>query len=323
MTTRSLIRSGVRAVLVPLLRAQEPFLVNGGDGPQMPPTFIIGAPRAGTTVLYQLVTDQLRVSYFCNFAASFPLAPVAATRLIRREIRNHRSNFTSSYGSTSERAGPNEGYRIWLRWFKWARAPGVLVSAKDAKNARGTVAALERMLGGSFVNKDPHHSARIRALCDVFPRCVFLWLRRDPLAAARSLLTARRESPRCSANLPLEQIWWGHRPREYDLIKRKHYIDQVCEQVYYTERNILEDLSVVGPERCLEVRYERLCDGLAAELARIACFLEQRGVYVQPTRRRIPQLNTEHKWDVSEAESQMMRSRLRSLYAEPALTIDA
>ncbi|MHC4295126.1 MAG: sulfotransferase family protein [Planctomycetota bacterium] len=301
-------------MLGPLLRVQESLLIRDGERPSTPPTFIIGAPRAGTTLAYQLLTDQIRTSYICNFAASFPAFPVAATWLVRREIRKYRSDFTSKYGRTKHRAGPCEGYVIWQRWFKWNGNSEAQILPEDVVRARATVAALERVLGAPFINKDPHHSGRIHALHRAFPNCLFIWVRRNPIAAAQSLLKARRLSPRELTDAPREQVWWGHRPREYQCIKTKHYVDQVCEQIYLTERNIADDLNIIGAKRRLEIWYEDLCSDTNAQLYRIASFLSERTVHVEATGHRLPELNKTQRSLTSPTELRIMRIKLESLY---------
>ncbi len=307
----------MRAALKPILKAHEAVLINSGQLPSYPPTFIVGAPRAGTTVAYQLVTSQLRTSYICNFAESFPASPAAATRLIRDEIRRHHSDFTSRYGHTKHRAGPSEGYAVWQQWFRWTQQGGAYIERNAQKQARGTIAALECMLDGPFVNKDPHHSGRISLLNKVFPDCLFVWIRRDPLEAAQSLLTARRLSPRKINSLPREQVWWGYRPRAYETIKNNPYIDQVCQQVYCTECDILDGLRNIKPDNKLSIRYEDLCSNPQMEVRQIMNFIRGAGVSFHPTRYPLPEMNVKHNWWVSNHELSRMRNGINKLYASP------
>ena len=66
------------------------------------PTFIIGAPRSGSTILYQALTNAYDVAYFDNVACTLhrnPLAGFALSRVMFGD-RPHDS-FTSTHGTTS------------------------------------------------------------------------------------------------------------------------------------------------------------------------------------------------------------------------------
>ncbi len=321
MTPRQTVHKLIRNLLRPTLKMQESRLVKPGDSPLNPPTFIVGAPRSGTTVAYQLMTSQINASYISNFAESFPQFPAAATRLIRRQIRNYRSNFTSNYGRTQSRAGPSEGYMVWQRWFRWKDGRDAQICSEDDCEAIATIAALESILGGPFISKDPHHCGRILALGNVFPNCVFLWIRRDPAATAQSLLTARRLSPRLLSKQPHDYIWWGYRPKAFNKIRNKDYIDQVCEQVYYAERDIVDGLNGLGSARCLQIRYEHLCRDPSGQLARIKDFMRHWGVPARSRGHDLPDLNVVHTPQVCDEEAAAIRAKCEALYADPTLVL--
>ena len=315
MTGTSVLRAIVRTGLREMLRLQESRLVKPGQRPSAPPTFMIGAPRSGTTVAFQLLASQIRTSYICNFATKFPDSPVAATRLVRTAIRNYQWHFTSDYGRTSERAGPSEASNLWKKWFGGGWVDDATVPWENKQEARATIAAIEKSLGAPFLNKAPDNSGRIRPLNSTFPNCLFLWIRRDPLMVAESILKARRVDPQHSTNLPPEQVWWGHRPKEYEQLKPKDYIDQICGQVYCTERNIIDDLEAVGCRRYLEVWYEDICANPARQCERIVRFLTGRGVAVLPTGTPLPEFRAARTRKVSEDEFDRLRSAIQDLYS--------
>ena len=49
--------------------------------PRHPLILVCGAPRSGTTVVYQTLVNHLPVAYFSNLTALFPRSPLAAQRL--------------------------------------------------------------------------------------------------------------------------------------------------------------------------------------------------------------------------------------------------
>ena len=67
------------------------------DLPEKYPTLhIIGAPRSGTTLLYQLLTSHLQVGFINNLIASFWKAPVYGIRLSQKLMASY---IPSSYVS--------------------------------------------------------------------------------------------------------------------------------------------------------------------------------------------------------------------------------
>ena len=54
-----------------------------------PPTFIVGPPRSGTLILYQLLCKHFQFGYINNFVANWPKAPLIASKFYKNFIRNH------------------------------------------------------------------------------------------------------------------------------------------------------------------------------------------------------------------------------------------
>lgn len=309
-------RRAIRRMLVPAFRIHEARLLSRHRLPSAPPLFIIGVPRSGTTLAYQFVVDQLRMSYICNFAEGFPRTPAAATWLMRGAIRKYRCDFRSSFGHTNGRAAPSEGGQIWNKWFGWGYVDPATISPQAKAQARATVAAIEAALAAPFVNKQPHHSVRMRAMADTFPGCLFLWVRRDPVETAASILTARRLNPTQKHHPAPEQAWWGVRPSNWHRLKTRHYVDQICGQIYDIERHILQDIEAAGPARCVQVWYEDLCARPAAHLEQIRSFMVQRGICVETRGNAMPKLTVPHVRRVTDCEDRMIRRRLKELYSQ-------
>ena len=192
MSPMSVVRKAGGLVVHQMLPLLEPRLLASAKNLSSPPVFILGPPRSGTTLLYQLLTTCLRFSYICNLADRFHDCPVATTVLLRGLIRSYRTDFTSRYSRTGGYAGPSEGATIWRKWFGWGYVDESDVTHEARREAYTLVAALESVLGAPFVSKSPRHSTRIRALESVFPGCLFLRVSRDPLAVAQSILKRRR-----------------------------------------------------------------------------------------------------------------------------------
>lgn len=248
-----------------------------------PPVFVLGVPRSGTTLLYQVLVHSFEVAYFCNAAEEHSHYPATVTRVYRSRIRKYRTDFASNYGVTKRRHGPSEGIGIWSRWFPPdTYADEHCLSASGADEGRRTVAAVSTLVKSPFVNKDPRHCGRVRALNALFPGCLFVYMRRDAVANAASILNVRRK--RAARGEGDVTTWISVKPKEYASISRVGHISQICGQVYYCARNALDDLTAVAADRHLIVSYEELCAEPRREVDRIAAFSQTYGV---PLRQRL------------------------------------
>lgn len=268
----------------PVLRRVERSLLAHARPLEAPPTFILGPPRAGTTLLYQILTHCFEFAYICNYAAERSRYPATATWLLRRQIRRYVGDFTNEYGKTRGIAGPSEALDVWRRFFPTDRhyADEGRVSASGAEEMRRTVAAVAGILGAPFLSKDPVHSVRVRALNEIFPNCLFLYTHRDPEATAESMLRIREGRARSGVG---DVTTWMHvKPREYDLLVGRPAVEQVAGQAYYCARNARDDMAAVAPDRSLTVPYEALCKEPRVQLERIVGFLSRHGVSPQAKR---------------------------------------
>lgn len=289
-----------------IILKREPIL-------RYPPVFIIGPPRSGTTLLYQLLVHAYKFAYFNNLSALFNDSPAAVTALTKPFLKPYRSDFKSAYGRVRGAAGPHEGGEIWNRWFDTAyhyTGPGEL-PAKSRACIYATVAALEGIYRAPFLNKNVKHSVRIGCLKEIFPSALFLELRRNPLDTAVSILKGRR------ANLASAGHWWSVMPREIGEIKDDHFLHQIAAQVYFIHEDIARDIALYAANECYPVYYDRLCVNPGRELESISNFLASRGVPVKPLNMAIPDSFPLRRPDAGlpEAEKRELAGRLNELFA--------
>lgn len=264
-------------LLAPLGALERPRLARvRGEAPiSPPPTFIVGAPRTGSTLLYQVLTNTFEVAYISNLAAYFHHALWLGLRLHDRRFgtRPHGS-FESRHGRTRGLIAPSETGKFWYRFFPRDRdfvAAGE-VPFERLDPLRRTVAAAVEDLKRPIVFKNLNNGQRLQALREAFPEALVVFVRRDPLATARSLAVARRR-----ANGTLD-AWFSVRPRDWKALLALPWPEQVVAQVRSIERQIEEDLGRFPPGRVLTVRYESLLRDPAAEIDRVAAFYAGNGV---------------------------------------------
>ena len=264
-----------RAVRTVLERAERGLLRRSAGGPA-PSVWIIGPPRTGTTLLYQVLAEACGFGFLSNFAASFPTAPAAATRLQRALVRRpHRPDFASAFGRTAGGWGAGEAPAFWYRWFP--REPDVYVGPGRIPPARlselrAEIAALHRVWKAPLVFKNTYNTMRVAPILEAMPEAVFLVMRRGVADAAASILKARE------AELGDRTKWWALAPRDVAAIAGLPCWEQVVEQVLRIYAQVEHDRKVFGEDRFLDVSYEALCRDPAAAVAAMAEALRRRGV---------------------------------------------
>lgn len=281
------------------------------------PTFIIGSPRSGTTLVRQLVAWAIPTSYFSNlmrsswFHLGYPLPIVTAKLVNWLRLTNYAESYSSYYGFTPGLGRPHESSEIWNYWFQaknTASDPGD-ISADQQRVIYQAVAATERIFNLPFVSKTVDLAIRIRALDQIFPRALFIQIVRDPLDTAQSLFNARK------IDFP-EREFFSTRPRECEDVYDKNVIEQVCEQVYYIEKNIAFERSVVGEDRFISVRYKDVCENPLYELNRIASFMGSHSVPVQIVRSIPGSFHYSHGRKIDKTDYLAMAAYLEDLYGQ-------
>lgn len=280
------------------------------------PIFIIGVPRSGTTLLYQVLTNCLHLCYFNNLMAYFFESPALVSLLTSRMGGNRASSdFSSYYGTTVGWKSPSQGGYIWMkRWFPDdpCYIGSGFLDSKTRHEIRNTIGLIETTFGVPFVNKWPVNSVRVRAFAEVFPEAVFIRIRRDPVMTAQSILNGRRQFWKD------ERVWLSAKPSNYESIRSKPVIDQVCEQVFYVDKDMDADSNAVGLHRFLDLAYEELCASPADMVNAIKDFYSKAPLGCElASRSDVPR---EFKCDttklVSQSEYDYIRDYLAKLYEE-------
>jgi Sulfotransferase family len=266
-SARQAVQAGVQGFMQPI----EATLRRSGTGSlDHSPVFIVGPPRTGSTLLYQLLVRRYCFCYFSNLLNAFPRTPLALAKLSKPLGGfDAADDFSSQYGHTHGWYSPNQGRECWTRWLP--ESPNALEPAavqSDVKmRIRATVCALQRICGRPFVNKWPPNSVRVRLLADIFPQALFVRISRAAEPTVLSILRGRRELCQRGSG------WFSVKPPGYrQVMKERAPEQQAAWQIASIERAIDADCTALGAERFFHVHYEDLTHRPRDVLDAVAAF---------------------------------------------------
>lgn len=228
----------------------------GQTNPQHPPIFIIGAPRTGSTILYQALTNYFNVSYIDNLSCLFYRNLFFGMYLSNKIYKDKPHNcFKSIHGNTMKTGGlhaPSECGEFWYRWLPKDHHFIDYDEITDdmVEDIKKNIFATLNYYDKPFVFKNMNAGLRLRLIHKIYPQSKFIWTKRSILDTVKSLLKVRDS---VNGNL---QDWWSLMPSEYRYLKALEPIEQVAKQVYYIEKQINTDLQLFDSKNIKIIQYE-------------------------------------------------------------------
>jgi LPS sulfotransferase NodH len=244
----------------------------GGDEEPLawPPLLVVGAPRSGSTLLYQALVHAFDVGYLSNRHCRLYGAPSLVERVWHPEPP---ASFSSRFGGTEGAAAPSECGEFWYRFFRRSPQYVPLEAAEPGRlrALRAAVRALGDAAGRPLVFKNLLCTLRLAPIAAALPEAVYVVVRRDLVANATSLLAAR------AAVRGRYASWWSAEPPGVDELRVLPAHEQVVEQVRRIEGLVERDRAAIGEARFLELRYEELCADPEAAMGAASALAERNG----------------------------------------------
>jgi hypothetical protein len=223
------------------------------------PLFIIGLPRSGTTVFYQLMAYCFNVCYINNLMRRyrFPCLLSYLVSFFKGCEPSEKLDFKSWYGQTSGWRNPEQGWLFWECFFKtdqqiYLDEKGL--SEGSAVKMRNAVLFIQDIFKKPFLNKSQRIALRILPINKSLPEALFIRIKRDHLDVAQSILRGRK------VYFNDVNHWFSAKPSRYSELKDKDYIQQICGQICYLEEDMDRDIKKIGEHRCLTINYKDLCN---------------------------------------------------------------
>lgn len=221
------------------------------------PLFIIGAPRSGTTLTYQIITQQFKVAYFNHLMALFYGMPNIIIHLSNLFISNKKINYDSYHGCIKGALSPSESANYWFQWFPYDGKLGHYVNSNKInlshyQSLLNSINSITTTAQSPIVFKSLYLGMVTGVLARIFPTAKFIFVRRELLMICQSLYIARMKQKN-------PNNWWSIKVPHYRSLLSEPIWKQVVEQVFFTEKIIEDDLKKHAKGRYIEVNYKNFC----------------------------------------------------------------
>lgn len=241
------------------------------------PLFILGAPRSGSTLLFQMLAHSLRVTYLPRLANYGYGASHLMLRVFGRSLSRHRPLFVSRFGATPGLLSPTESFAFWRRWF-WKGHDGdhyhpSPLPPDDASDLRDAVRTIEAHRDAPLLVKCPYLALSATPLSDAFPNSRFIFIAREPIDVAVSIRRGRESSA---------HDWWSVRPPNYLAHRDEPETEQIMWQIAETTTILRKQLEALSHERWRLVMYEDLCARPREIVAELLAWLAPLGFEAWP-----------------------------------------
>lgn len=237
------------------------------------PVFIIGAPRTGSTILYEYITNYLDVQYINNYTSNF-YEILYLSSIISKILLGDKSHycFKSRHGVTKGFRAPSECGQFWYRWFPRNRhfVDYNELNKKQMMEIYSTVAAITNTFDKSIVFKNMNCGQRLRIIKEIFPECKIIYMKREIQQVAQSIIKVREDVYND------RNKWWSIMPKEYKELFDKDYIEQVVYQIYYIQKQIECDLNLFNKENIKILEYKNFCSNPKEEIEDISRLINAR-----------------------------------------------
>ncbi len=238
---------------------------------KFPPTFIIGPPRSGTTVLYQLLCKHLYFGYVNNFVSNWPNCPITATKLYHMLYPDSNDiELISNFGNSLYPFGPNEFGKFWYRWFNQLHK----LKKEDEyflKRLKIEVSGLTKIHQQPLLFKNVVHSMRILDLHKIFNNSTFIVLKRKKIDIAQSILNAKMSL-------------YNDKNHPFSVISSKDQMDplipywkKIVSQINGVYFNIESAVDIIGSENFIFIDYKELCENTKTILKKIKMNFKEKG----------------------------------------------
>jgi len=245
-----------------LLKLEEELL-HKNLSEEYPNIFIIGQSRSGTTLLSQVLFNNLDLSCTDNLFAKFWKTPLCGAYLSKLALENRKSpSYESVYGRTGDVYSPNGFGWFWRNVLNIkSNDPNNPTSSSagiDWKHLRSVIVNINHILGKGVIYKPAESLAILLKKFDaLFSKAIYIYIERDLLDLAISLANARIDY-----YSSVEALWWSALspiPEEFKKLENEPYEIQIAGQIFYINRMFEKSTEEIPQEKLIRIKYADLC----------------------------------------------------------------
>lgn len=234
-----------------------------------PLIFVMGPLRSGTTLFMQWLASTGLVAYPTNLLSRFYAAPLVGALVQqmltdeRYDFRGEMADFHSSIdfdsvnGKTKGVLAPNEFWYFWRRFLPAGELDAwddeQLLREVDSTLLVRELTGLTSVFDRPFALKGMILNYHIPYLDSLFDNCVFIQIKRDPVANVASILQARKRQ------FGHSDRWYSFKIPEYHLLAELEPVEQSVGQLHYINSALASGMARVPLGRRMFVSYERFC----------------------------------------------------------------
>ena len=254
---------------IPIIKGLESYIVNDSNEKDVSSIFIIGPPRTGSTMLFQILLSAYKFSYITNLSSLFYTTPVLITAIFNTIFPNYRAvdKYSSRLGYVNGLWAPSEAGQLYRYWFeKQVDSPDWNAHVKKS------IKHISQTMEGPFLFKNLNVSIKINNIEKILPNSLYIFIRRNPLYVAQSIILMRRRMYQDISR------WWSVKPPDYDDLKNLDPFEQIVRQIKSIEDCIQQNIANKKSNNIIEIWYEDLCSNWQGALTAIQSWCAENGV---------------------------------------------
>jgi hypothetical protein len=232
-------------------------LVAHGEAKDAHPVIVVGLPRSGTTLAYELLVQAFDVAFVTRMYGLTYGLPNLTTRLVSPLTRTPSARYESRYGRIPGMLAPAENHVLWSQWFDAPRelghyVPYELIDRNKAADARAALASMSAIARRPFVFKNVYFTMCVSAILKVVPNAFVIVVKRDLESVCASVYRARAGMR--------DRNWWSIRPPFWESLLGKDSLEQTVFQCMRAQQLLNREIQRMPCNRYLVVDYKEICN---------------------------------------------------------------
>jgi hypothetical protein len=278
------------------------------------PLFILGVPRSGTTITYQIISNYFNVLYPDNLVYLCRENPFLGFDLSNRIFREKPHNcFRSKQGNTMDCGlhAPSQEPFFWKPYTNKlaTRTQNIgVLSDVEKKEIYTNLFSVINKFKKPMVMKGSAVGNNLNVFLEIFSNAKFIQFTRNPLYTAQSLFMTTQKMGGDFENTWMRRIKpYNHQKiREAQSVYRK-----IALYVFALYKQNMEDLKNISEENYVSFSYEELCSSMNMVLEKVHTLL---GAH-ERTRENIamPSLKKNNTQKLSDSDFSSLAEEINSL----------